>query len=303
MATRIHRVVLSLLIAGLVGHSAPAQAREDGAPASTLGIADAVRASATGAAGLYFNPAGIGLFRQYELQAGYAYSNDLESHGLSASAVDSATNEWLGMGSAYTFFISSGEEKREGHQVRGGLSTGYRGDNFSIFIGAAANYMTLTGDDSSQDVKYFTLDAGLLMDIVHMFRIGVSVQNLIDTTQARNGLTPAPRKIGMGAALTIDAFQLSFDAELDIQNPEEELPAAYRVGVQYLIQSMVVLRLGFAVDQGVEAIVRAREEDNYFLTGGAGYISREFSIEVGFQKSVLNDDGTVFAASFRYFLP
>jgi hypothetical protein len=136
-----------------------------------------------------------------------------------------------------------------------------------------------------------------------MLRIGVSAQNLIDTTQARNQITPAARKVGMGAALTLDAFQLSFDAELDIQNPEESLPAVYRVGVQYLIQSMVVVRLGFAVDRGVDALVRARGEDNYFLAGGLGYISREFGIEVGFQKSVLNGDGTVVAASFRYFLP
>jgi hypothetical protein len=84
----------------------PAAAREDGAPAAALGLADAVRSSATGAAGLYFNPAGMGLNHQYSFEAGYSFTKDQPGHAVGASAVDSKTNPALAMGMAYTFITS-----------------------------------------------------------------------------------------------------------------------------------------------------------------------------------------------------
>ena len=295
----------------LWGQVDPANAREDGAPASALGIADAVRASATGATGLYFNPAGIGLMRQYALEAGYTYLNDLESHALVASAVDSATNEFLGMGTSYTFIISSGKEKREGHQVRGGLSSGYRMEGFAIHFGVGVNYLSLDGSlnlgdidaQSASKLEYVTLDAGMLLEIADVFRIGVSAQNLLDTTQGDSGFVPAPREIGVGAALSIENFQISFDAELDIQTVWHKLPASYRVGAQYLFAGMIVARLGFVADMGLSSLTRNQNFEDYVIAGGLGYVSREFGVDVGFQKSVVVDEGTIVSANFKYFLP
>ncbi|MDP6945454.1 MAG: hypothetical protein QF464_15000, partial [Myxococcota bacterium] len=108
-------------------------AREEGAPASALGSADAVRATSTGTAGLYFNPAGMGLLNQYSVEAGYTYSGNLDAHAFGASAVDAKTNQALAMGVGYTFLV--GEENghgRDGHQVRGGLASGWDFGNFGF---------------------------------------------------------------------------------------------------------------------------------------------------------------------------
>lgn len=295
------RVALATTLLALLALPQPAQARQDGAPAYSLGLADAVRASAPGASALFFNPACMAMLRQYSIEAGYSYLDDFEAHAIGASAVDSATNEFLAMGSAYTFMISHGKEKREGHQVRGGVASGYTGEGFGIHAGLGINYFKLS--EEAGKTEYFTLDAGILLQIANMVRIGASAMNLIDTTQGRSGHTPAPRTVGLGATLNIDAFQLGFDAEIDVQTKWDRVPVAYMVGAQYLIESLVVIRAGFRADTGLAQRVRDTGHNDYVLAAGAGYVSRELGVDLAFEKSLRRKDGVIVGANFRYFLP
>ena len=288
-------IALSLLLVPLSAH-----AREEGAPAAALGIGDAVRATATGASGLFFNPAGIGLLSQYSLEAGYTFSEDMTGHALGASAVDSKTNAALAMGVGYAYLMGKEDEvNREGHQIRGAISSGWRWEDFAFRVGVGGRYLTIENTALGGE-EFFTLDAGLVMEIVQMFRIGVAAQNLIDTrTSAHrdanlNANPRAPRNIGVGAALSIDAFQVSFDAAMDLQTDPKDLFVEYGVGAQYLIANIVVMRAGFKM---------GGMEDHQTVTFGAGYVSEMLAADVSVAKRVDQDGGIVASFALRYFLP
>ncbi len=293
----------------LTSATSSAWAREEGAPASALGLSDAVRAAATGTSGLFFNPAGMGLISQYAVEAGYTFAPNLDGHSFGAYAVDSRTNQALAFGSGYNYILSEEvgldpegnpiKRSRDGHQVRAGIASGWDWESFGFRAGVGVRYQNLTvgwedNPDNGQhdDVEFFTLDAGLVFDIVRMFRIAVTAHNLIDT--GANARASAPRSIGLGAAALFDAFQISFDVDLDIMSKSGGVVPSYFAGAQYLIAGMVVARAGFGY-RGIDA--------DKSLSAGVGYVSETIAADVSFSKSLDNADEAIVSASVRYFLP
>ena len=277
-------LALSLLIV-----TPSADAREDGAPAAALGTADAVRATAVGASGLYFNPAGMGIASQYAIEAGYSYSDAMQSHAIGAAAVDSKTNQAFAMGVGYTFLLGQGEGfERDGHQIRGGLAGGWDFGEVEFRVGVGARYLTLDRLAGS-DPNFFTLDAGIIVEVMQMFRVGIVGQNLIDTKSDY-----APQQLGVGAAFNYDAFQASFDVNLDLQTDPDNLFPQYSAGLQYLIAGIVVARAGVTMG-GIE--------DHTAVAFGLGYVSTSLAVDAAFSTYADVSGGTLFSMSLRYFLP
>ena len=277
-------VTLAILLA------APAtMAREDGAPAAALGTADAVRATAVGAAGLYFNPAGMGIASQYAIEAGYSYSDVMESHAIGAAAVDSKTNQAFAMGVGYTFLLGQGAGyERDGHQIRGGVAGGWDFGEVEFRVGLGGRYLTLDRRTGA-DPNFFTLDAGIIVEVMQLFRVGLVGQNLIDTKTSY-----APRQLGVGAAFTYEAFQASFDVNMDIQTDPENLFPVYSAGLQYLFSSVVVARAGVSLGGA---------DDHTSVAFGLGYVSTSLAVDASFSKRTDIADGAVFSMALRYFLP
>jgi hypothetical protein len=284
------RGIVSLLSAVLIVTAAPSTlAREDGAPAAALGTADSVRATAVGAAGLYFNPAGMGIASQYAIEAGYSYSDTMKAHAVGAAAVDSKTNQAFAMGVGYTFLLGQGEGfERDGHQIRGGLAGGWDFGGVEFRVGVGGRYLTLDRLAGS-DPNFFTLDAGIIVEVMQMFRVGLVGQNLIDTKTEY-----APRQLGAGAAFTYEAFQASFDVNLDLQTDPDNLFAQYSGGLQYLFGGIVVARAGVSFG-GLE--------DHTSVAFGLGYVSTTLALDAGFSTYVDISGGALFSMSLRYFLP
>lgn len=286
----------AVFLATLALPTAPARAREDGAPAASLGMADAVTSSAVGTAGLYYNPAGMGLAHQYQFEAGYTFEEDRAGHTFGAGAVDSRTNPALAMGIGYAFINSElNGADRGGHRIRGGLATGHSWQNVGFQIGLGGHYLSLDRGDAVGDARFFTLDAGMILTFAQVFRIGVAAQNLIDTKAADE----APRRVNVGASVVIQQFEIAFDTELDLQTCEEldtcdGVTPSYRVGGQALLGESVVTRLGFQAD-GVT--------DGRSVTAGLGYVSKVLAADVSIAKRVDHPDGWLASVALRYFLP
>ena len=282
----------------LMPTSASAQSREDGAPALSLGVGDSVRASAVGSSALYFNPGGMARLKQYAIEAGYSFLNTLGGHSFGVGMVDSATNEALAMGFQYNYVLGKRDGKdRDGHNLRGGLATGYATNDFAIYGGLGVRYTSFAvgkadsdGNGETDDIEFFTLDAGLVLTVGEMFRFGVAGQNLLDTKTVRE----APRSIGIGAALQVDAFELAIDANLDVQTDPEDVLVSWHFGAQYLIENLVVARVGFVYDQG---------RNDKRLAAGASYVSKLVGVDLGFQQSLDNGSDTIFSLAVRVFLP
>ena len=291
--------LLIVLSCTFIAPESHAEIREDGAPTSSLGMADAVRANATGATALYFNPAGMSLLRQYAIEAGYNFANALDGHTFNTSIVDSKTNGALGMGFGYAYVSSvlSGKD-RDGHTMRGALSTGYRGKGFSIYIGASVRYAELAKGEAdteenglSDDTKFITMDAGLIATLGQYFSLGVVGRNLIDA----KALHEAPRSVAFGIAGSYKGFRVSADLDLDIQTNEDEKPiVGYAIGAQYLIRGMILLRAGFT-GAGVSGENK--------LAFGAAYISKTMGVDVGVRHNLDRSVDTHFGLSVKFFLP
>jgi opacity protein-like surface antigen len=295
------QVFLSLVVCvsafSWVAPTAWAEIREDGAPGSALSLGDAVAAQAVGATALYFNPAGMSRVQQYAIETGYNFAGGLEGHTFSAAAVDSKTNGNIAMGLGYAYVSStlSGED-RDGNVIRGALSTGYRSRDFSVFAGIGGRYSTLirgeedTEDNSgSDDIEFFTLDAGLMAEFSGVFSLGLVGRNLIDT----KNLQEAPRTIGVGVGGQLKELSVSADLNVDLQS-EEKAVLAYGVGAQLLVQNMVVVRVGY--NGG------GLSKTNY-ISAGLAYVSKLVGADFAFRQSIDGASETSFSLALKVFMP
>jgi len=276
---------------GFVPLDARAQYREEGAPAQGLGLADAVRSAATGPTALYFNPAGMHQQMHYAIEAGYQYSQPFDSHVVSASIVDSATNEHIAAGFGYAFVTGNevgSETSRTGHMIRGGLASGYRFGEASIHLGLGIRWMTFDiGDTASADG--FTMDAGALVVYNNLLRIGIVGHNLIKTE-----LSEAPRRMGIGVSVYTQGLLVGFDTVLDFETLDST-QAKYNVGLEYTIAGMVPLRIGYTNDQ----IFNGRQ----LITAGIGYLSRIVAVDFAFGQSLTDENDNLFTFNARFFIP
>jgi len=305
-ARRPALLVVSLLTAFSLtvgaSSSAFAAARDDGTPAQSMGTADAVTSSATGATALFWNPAGMSRLQQYAVATSYAFSNATSGHAVTFGAADSATHPAVALGATYTYLTSKvGGATRKGHDVRFGFSSGFRGQDFSLFVGAAGRYDTIVvgrkdtaGNAENDDANFFTVDAGLILQVGQMFRLGFAAQNLVDT----KAVTEAPRRLRVGAGLQLDTLDLTFDTDIDLQSKPadggEGPVLSYAAGAQYLIAQVVVARAGFRYDGLAQ---------NRRLTLGVGYVSRTFGVDVGFAQSLDQGSDTALTVGLTGFLP
>ncbi len=277
----------------LLAGSAQGQAREDGAPAEAMGVGDHMRASAWGPAALYYNPAGMSLVRTYVMQVGYSYLDGKDGHGFSAAAVDSRLNEWVALGAAYTFITSTPEGiDRDGHQFRGGLSTGYRSGDVGVYAGVGVRYLGLTlgdNDDEStetDDVDAWTVDAGLIVDLGGRIRFGVTGQNLIDSDSPE-----VKRTVGLGAAFTFASLEVMGDLDIAAYDGADQTVLRWGFGAQYFVQQMVYVRAGITIDEAL---------DETRISGGVGFSTQSFAIDAGYSSDVDDDADPVFSLSLRY---
>lgn len=279
------------------GVEARAQIRDEGAPASALGSADALVASATGASAIFFNPAGINRLQQFSVETGYNFSNDLGGHSFTANSVDSKTNPALGMGLAYTHVIStlSGKE-RVGNTIRGVLATGYRSKELALSVGVGGRYSGLIVgevDSPSQgaidDVEYVTVDAGIMVELNGVFNIGVVGRNLIDSKH----VAEAPRTVAFGLGGQFTSFQISADLSMDLQSRDEPV-LAWAAGFQALLDQGLIFRAGYD-GGGLSGHNR--------ISGGFGYVSQAMSIDMSIRQGIENTGDTAFSASLKVFIP
>ncbi|TNF37633.1 MAG: hypothetical protein EP329_02655 [Deltaproteobacteria bacterium] len=294
------RWLTALVVALAVATVAPqalAQSREDGAPAETLGTGDNAYASVWGPASMFFNPAAMSRARAVIVEGGYSYLEGRSGHGFTAAASDSLTNQYLAMGLAYTYLTGAPNGvDRDGHQLRGALSTAYITPDVGLFAGVGARYLGLTvGQDDGQsgesdDVDAWTVDIGLLLDIASRIRLGVTGANLIDTKSGE-----APRRLGLGLGILFDPLEVtaSLDVDLTGHDGAKTIPR-FGFGAEYTFARAFHARVGYVEDQ---LLGQQR------VSAGFGYVSAQVAFDLGYSSAVSGDTDMLFAVSVRYMPP
>ncbi len=287
-----------------------AHAQADFVGTRALGMGEALRANAAGAAGPLLNPAGMSLSKGYVIEASYGLRIEDLGHHVLVSVVDSVTAR-IAAGLFYEYIHSSpklgfnwaggkvqnAKLTREGHVAGLSLSMALA-DRF--LIGATLKYLHLNTsaplpdgtvpDSLSLDrVNSVTFDVGVLIKAHPKFNLAVVGQNLWD-----HGSRETPASLGLGLAfIPIPSLSIDFDALVnftgyktpvyDTANPSVVKDFSFRAtarigpGVEWLIAGKVPLRLGVIYDTGLTST---------YLTAGIGYFSPSFAIDLSYRGKV-----------------
>lgn len=289
----------ALLVVAILPVQATAQVREGAAGMGALGKADAVRASGFANDALYFNPAAMAQVMMYSIETGYTYQNEVMGHVFDVSIVDSTTNQYIALGLGYSYFDTQqlrgatipGTDSRSGHQLRAALASGYRGKDFSAFAGAGVRWMNLKIADNDP-LDPVTMDAGILLVIKDLVRLGVTGHNLIEHPDERLEM---PRQIGVGTSVVVSQFLAEFDAVVDFDS-RDDTRAQYSVGLEYDVAGMLPLRIGYMYSDILE---------RHRISAGLGYYSQVVAVDLGYMQDVSSadkSDATV-GLDLRIFLP
>ena len=115
-------------------------------------------------------------------------------------------------------------------------------------MGVSLHYLHFDRPDND-DLKGFTLDAGLSLSLATGIQAALVGENLIDRDDPSY-----PRRVGGGLAYMGQSFSVDLDIMADFDTQEKVRPI-YALGLEMLIAAQVPLRVGFQRDEGRERSV------------------------------------------------
>lgn len=296
---------LAVALCGALLSAAPAAAQllEDPRHVAMGGVrGDPVANSA-----VIHNPAGLS--RAYLYFAEVMYLRDAAGHNVAGvNIVDSKTQQQLAVGVAYGYQFTDEDAPiaTDGHDVRLSLSHPF---SDRVHIGLGLHYLHLErtakaaeGEEGEQtpevddpdDLKGFTLDAGVLIDVGQGLTIGLVGENLIHLDDPA-----APRRAGGGLAFTADAFVIDVDVLADFdRHPKGETAVMLDSGLELLVADVVPLRVGYSWDGALE---------QSWFGGGVGFLTRgEGSsggqLSISYRQNLDDTDEYLLAAGLTLFL-
>ncbi|NUP11312.1 MAG: hypothetical protein HOW73_35140 [Polyangiaceae bacterium] len=136
-------------------------------------------------------------------------------------------------------------------------------------------------------VNIATFDAGVAIKAGDLVRIGISGQNL---TYFNNGILPTT--VGGGVAIAHEDFTIEADGVADLTSYMTPT-ARVMAGGEYLLVDRIPLRAGYRFDQGA---------NSHQLSGGVGYLAREFMIEASVRRTLVGPEMTEIIFGAGYFL-
>lgn len=264
----------------------------------TAALGGATRAIGTDLNAFFINPAGIAASRVYHLGALAQVMPQASRQSYGAAAVDSATSRVAaGVGGFYTLQDSEGlKRKATDARVVFGFPLSER-----LLIGVAGKYLKLRQDglgplgaslpsgglQNAPIVNDFTFDAGISIRPTNLLAIGLVGTNL---TNPGDGYRPLGLSGGIGVGRR--DFSIEVDAAADFTT-YQKTSMRYMVGGELLAAESYPIRAGYRFDQALK---------NHAVSGGLGYLDRQFGVEVSVRHSVSGDRSTALFFGLQLFL-
>jgi hypothetical protein len=290
-------LALAISIAALAASAdAGADGLSDQLGPREIAVGEALRGGATGASAADLNPSGLSLNRELVFEGGYGYRAADSASLIGASACDS-TNAVPGC----FFYNYAGSNPDLGgmslHRTThlGGLALS-RALVPRVMIGATVKYYRFTSEmPGESDASGTAFDLGATLRITDIVNLGVSAQNLWETTA-----TPQfPRALGGGIyAHLASALALSFDMRWKLEDGDHSM--RYGGGGELFLRNSGG-QSGFPIRIG--ALHDAVGSGATFLSAGLGFASISWGIDVAGRREVSGGDETLVIASLRFFGP
>ncbi|MCS6899753.1 MAG: hypothetical protein RMJ98_06445 [Myxococcales bacterium] len=264
----------------------------------TAALGGASRAIGTDLNAMFINPAAIAASRVYHLGALVQVWPQARRQSYGLAAVDSATGRLAaGISGFYTVQDSEGLRRKA---TDGRLALAFPLSE-QLLVGVAGKYLKLRQDGLgplgvslasgglSQEpiIHGFTFDAGITVRPSNFLSIGLVGANL---TNPGDGFRP----LGVGGGIGIGKREFSLEGDVAADfTTFQKTTLRYMVGGELLAAGSYPLRLGYRFDQFLK---------NHALSGGLGYIDRQFCIEASVRHSVSGDRSTGIFFGFQIFL-
>lgn len=304
---RCRRFIILVPVAlSLLAHVNDAYGANDLYGARAMSLGGALRASATGAAALILNPAGMCLAPQYVIGANYQFRVADSTSFVHSSVVDSG-NSKLAAGVSYTFIRSNPtqliatlaepyhfEETIDIHEI--GLALAYPIGSWLI-LGVHGRYVNYSSDVpldapaglASVNISNVALDAGAIIRFGESIRLAAVGYNLAPIHDQLYPLTlGAAASYSSGSLLTIE-----FDALIDFTTDPDKITASFHGGIE------LMFRNAFAVRGGA---MHQMHRNTTFVSAGFGYLSSRFGASIGVRQMVDGGSETQITTGAAYFI-
>jgi len=285
----------ALLATGLLGSAhAEGDALVDMLGPREIAVGEAMRGGATGAAAISLNPAGLPLNHELVFEGGYGYRASDQASLIGVSACDSTSAI---PGCFYYDYAGSNPElggmsmHRQTHIA--GTSIGYP-ISPRVFVGLSAKYFHFDSDVMNEPSSSgFNWDVGTTVRLTDNVSFGVAGYNLWGAESV-----DFPRAAGGGfMARPFSSLAISFDARWKLANGDHS--ARYGGGAEWFLsgnngQSGFPIRAGALRDSGLGTT---------YLSGGLGYATLKFGLDLAARKAISGTNETQFLASMRFYGP
>lgn len=287
-------IVATAWMAGPGLAAAQADSLTDSLGPRAVGLGEALRAAAVGAAATRLNPAGISLVRSYSIETSVGLRPEDDATVAQAAICDSVTSR-VGACVYYDYFGAepTGGERRL-HEV--GLSLAMPlGERLSL--GVTHKYVDYEESGSAASpmdgtTSGYKLDAGIVLKASTMLNIGVVGYNLVGDDEEQ-----FPRGVGGGLALyPMPTLMVAADARWNLASDT----ARFGVGAEWFLSPENAghgfpLRAGYVYDELGGAS---------YATAGIGYVTPRIALDAGARKQVAgNGDELMLLIGLRLFLP
>ncbi len=253
-------------------------------------LGNAMVASSSGTSAIWHNPAGIASAVMYSVDANYTYNHENSGHGFETNVVDMKSNPYVGMGIGFLYQHAAPMDDVTEHLIhlRFGFAVPLANNVISLGVGGLYSHILHNGDKL---LGQFSLDAGLVVRPLEWLSIGFSAQNLI----VGDYKMYMPRMIAVGiSAGSIDlGLNAMFEASFNISSDNIGKSGSYGVGVEYVLQKLVPIRIGY----------RFEGSDHHVLTAGLGYRHAEglFGLDLAYQHHFADYSNEVISGSLNFY--
>lgn len=285
----LHR--LSLLVTGLLASSAfgadptsPVQGPKltDLQQARNMAMGGAFESLGYGAEVISGNPAGLTMYKRYQIEANGAWDIPSGYATGGVSLADSSSSA-LGMGISYNFVTFGAFNRRWAHLTTVALA--YAVADW-LHLGVSGRHQVITGFTNTNSI---TMSAGLILRPFDWLSMGFSGHNLIPNYNSD------VTRYFVASVSSVIAGQLSpvFDLRIDFNRPTPRF--AYMAGVEWLILQRVPLRVGYQQDNiGIDDL-----NHHTYLSGGLGWFVEGSGVDVSYRHELGGDAGRLIALTAK----
>jgi hypothetical protein len=265
-----------------------------------VATAGAQRATSNSIGALFVNPANIAAGEVYHLGVLAQIWPQAQRQSYGAAAADSlvSTSELAGAaGVTYNTEDKDGVD-REWTDLRFAMAYPF---SSSLLVGLGGRYLWLRQDGNGplgssaassglsddQIVRQWSFDAGATAKPIPELSLSIAGSNL---TSAGHGFLPTT--VGGGIGYGVKEIGIEADLVADFTTFDDTAIRGM-VGIETLLGGKYAVRAGYRYDTGFEA---------HALSGGLGYIAREFTAEAGVRHTFADPAATVLVVGFTYHL-